>query len=59
MVYVSEEEDEAEDLSSEENSGETEDNSEEEDKAEDLSSGEDDSTSYESGGNEEDENYSY
>ena len=31
----------------------------EEDKAEDLSSGEDDSTSYESGGNEEDENYSY
>ena len=55
----SEEEDEAKDLSSEENSGETEDNSEEEDKAEDLSSGEDDSTSYESGGNEEDENYSY
>ena len=55
----SEEEDEAKDLSSEENSGETEDNSEEEDKAEDLSSGEDDSTSYKSGGNEEDENYSY
>ena len=51
----SEEEDEAKDLSSEENSEETE----EEDKAEDLSSGEDDSTSYESGGSEETENYSY
>ena len=55
----SELQDNAADLSSEESSGETEDNSEEEDKAEDLSSGEDDSTSYESGGNEEDENYSY
>ena len=51
----SEEEDEAKDLSSEENSEETE----EEDKAEDLSSGEDDSTSYESEGSEETENYSY
>ena len=55
----SETEDNVEDLSSEESSEETEDESEEEDKAEDLSSGEDDSTSYESGGNEEDENYSY
>ena len=55
----SEEEDKAENLSGEESSEETEDESEEEDEAEDLSSGEDDSTSYESGGNEEDENYSY
>ena len=46
-------------MSSEENSEETEEESEEEDKAEDLSSGEDDSTSYESGGSEETENYSY
>ena len=55
----SEEEDKAEDLSSEESTEETEEESEEEDKAEDLSSGEDDSTSYESGGSEETENYSY
>lgn len=55
----SETEDNVEDLSSEESSEETEEESEEEDKAEDLSSGEDDSTSYESGGSEETENYSY
>ena len=55
----SEEEDKAEDLSSEESTEETEEESEEEDKAEDLSSEENSGTSYESGGSEETENYSY